>query len=213
MIRPLNISSCCFCYPSTCSGLRYFVEIFDLSQFCLLSLFVFMLANALVDDGREQRYALESFCVVTFNPRFVVVSAPFRRIAYQESSQTFGILTCRCDVQDGNGSSGPIRPSASTLAQNATSCGASAKLMMTSAGGGNAGGMTSEHDEIEVFFLLILDQHTFEGCSTTPRNTTHLCQAPLGTHGTHTIINSKNYRYYIFNSVHLLLPLPGANDL
>jgi len=85
----------------------------------------------------------------------------YRRIAYQESSQTFGVISSRCDVQDSNGTT-PVRPSASTMAQSSSCSGASAKLMMTS----TSGNSLTEHvfgDEIEVHSLLILDQHTFEG--------------------------------------------------
>lgn len=85
----------------------------------------------------------------------------FRRIAYQESSQTFGVISSRFDVQDSNGTT-PVRPSASTMAQNSSCSGASAKLIMTSAGSNSL----SDHifgDEVEVHSLLVLDQHTFEG--------------------------------------------------
>ena len=80
-----------------------------------------------------------------------------RRIAYQESSQTFGVITMRMDIQEQNGSN-PSRPSASTTAQS-TSSSSSTKVMTSSS-------MPSEHifgEEVEVHSLLILDQHTFEG--------------------------------------------------
>ena len=38
-----------------------------------------------------------------------------RRIAYQEASQTFGIISMRTDIAEGSSAvSGPVRPSAST---------------------------------------------------------------------------------------------------
>jgi hypothetical protein len=85
----------------------------------------------------------------------------YRRIAYQESSQTFGVISMRSDVQDSNGTT-PVRPSASTMAQNSSSSGTGTKLLMTS-GSGNALGDHVFGDEIDVHSLLILDQHTFEG--------------------------------------------------
>ncbi len=81
-----------------------------------------------------------------------------RRITYQETSQTFGVISTRLDIQGSNGTS-PARPSASTQAQNSSSS-SSAKLMTASSSS------LLEHvygDEIEVHSLLILDQHTFEG--------------------------------------------------
>lgn len=80
-----------------------------------------------------------------------------RRIAYQESSQTFGIISMRMDVQDGPNTS-PSRPSAST---HATTSSTSSSSKMVSTGTS----MLTEHmygDEIEVHSLLIIDQHTFE---------------------------------------------------
>jgi len=66
------------------------------------------------------------------------------------------------DIQDSNGAT-PARPSASTLAQNFSSSGTGAKLMMSSGSGANS---LAEHmfgEEVEVSLLLVLDQHTFEG--------------------------------------------------
>lgn len=43
----------------------------------------------------------------------------FRRIAYQEATQTFGVITSRIDFHDSYGLT-PTRRSASTQAQNVT---------------------------------------------------------------------------------------------
>ena len=90
-----------------------------------------------------------------------------RRIAYQESSQTFGIISMRMDVQEGS-STNPSRPSASTHATT-TSSSSGSKMVSTGTS------MMTEHmygDEIEVHSLLIIDQHTFEGrCQQRPINT------------------------------------------
>lgn len=81
----------------------------------------------------------------------------FRRIAYQESSQTFGVISMRMDLQDSNGLN-PTRPSASTHAAM-TSSSSSGKVTM----GTSTMGEHSTGDEVEVHSLLIIDQHTFEG--------------------------------------------------
>ena len=86
------------------------------------------------------------------------------RIAYQESSQTFGVITMRVDIQDSNGAT-PARPSASTLAQNTSSSFTGAKLIVSS---GIVSSLTERMfgEEVEVSSLLVLDQHTFEGTVT-----------------------------------------------
>jgi len=89
----------------------------------------------------------------------------YRRIAYQESSQTFGVITMRLDIQDSNGAT-PARPSASTLAQNLSSSGTGTKLLLSTGSGSNS---VTDHmfgEEVEVSSLLVLDQHTFEGIKT-----------------------------------------------
>lgn len=80
-----------------------------------------------------------------------------RRIAYQEQTQTFGVITMRNDVQDTDGPQ-TIRPSASTTAQVTTysSHRHSINRQEPAAGGDQIG------QEVDVYNLLILDQHTFE---------------------------------------------------
>lgn len=89
--------------------------------------------------------------------RSVPLGESARRIAYQESSQTFGVITMRMDVQDSGGVQ-PARPSASTQTQSTS---VSSSLCKT----GNVGpvAMSTDHgQEVEVHNLLIIDQHTFE---------------------------------------------------
>ncbi|XP_059472612.1 DNA damage-binding protein 1 [Neocloeon triangulifer] len=79
-----------------------------------------------------------------------------RRIAYQESSQTFGVVTMRLDVMRANGLQ-IARSSASTMAVNTSS----------SAAAVFKGGVASMPaldigQETEVHNLLVVDQHTFE---------------------------------------------------
>ncbi|KAI0234301.1 DNA damage-binding protein 1 [Lamellibrachia satsuma] len=82
-----------------------------------------------------------------------------RRISYQETSQTFGVISLRMDVQDSNGRASPARVSASTQAQNISSSSSTAKMLP------NPSSALIEPifgDEVEVHSLLVLDQHTFE---------------------------------------------------
>ena len=82
-----------------------------------------------------------------------------RRIAYQESSQTFGVLTMRLDIQDSTGLI-PSRPSASTQTQNVTSSSSIGALPKPGAGISNSNAEFGQ--EVEVHNLLIIDQNTFE---------------------------------------------------
>ncbi|EAT46411.1 AAEL002407-PB [Aedes aegypti] len=77
-----------------------------------------------------------------------------RRIAYQEASQTFGVITVRTDIQDSSGLT-PSRQSASTQTTNVT---LSTNMGLLKAGASNA----EFGQEVEVHNLLIIDQNTFE---------------------------------------------------
>ncbi|XP_065081415.1 DNA damage-binding protein 1 [Ochlerotatus camptorhynchus] len=77
-----------------------------------------------------------------------------RRIAYQETSQTFGVITFRTDIQDSSGLT-PSRQSASTQTSNVTS---STNMGLLKPGASNA----EFGQEVEVHNLLIIDQNTFE---------------------------------------------------
>lgn len=81
-----------------------------------------------------------------------------RRIAYQEASQTFGVISMRMDIQDANGTR-PSRISASVHAAS-TSCSTNTKQMT---GSTSSVGDYIYGDQLEVHSLLIIDQHTFEG--------------------------------------------------
>lgn len=80
-----------------------------------------------------------------------------RRIAYQESSQTFGVITFRMDIQDSTGLI-PSRPSASTQTQNVTT---SSNMSLLKPGAG-ASSINEFGHEVEIHNLLIIDQNTFE---------------------------------------------------
>uniref|UniRef100_U5EVD6 DNA damage-binding protein 1 n=1 Tax=Corethrella appendiculata TaxID=1370023 RepID=U5EVD6_9DIPT len=81
-----------------------------------------------------------------------------RRIAYQEASQTFGVITVRMDIQDSSGLT-PSRPSASTQTQNITS---SSTMGLPKPGAGTSASNTEYGQEVEIHNLLIIDQNTFE---------------------------------------------------
>lgn len=81
-----------------------------------------------------------------------------RRIAYQESSQTFGVVTMRIDIQESAGLT-PVRPSASTQAQSTTTSTLGSLSILKP---GTTNTATEFGLEVEVHNLLIIDQHTFE---------------------------------------------------
>lgn len=94
-----------------------------------------------------------------------------KRIAYQESSQTFGVITVRTDIQEMFGQQ-LVRPSAST--QTPSSSYSSSIGALTSSGKANGGSGAASNanntitpaaevgQEVEVHNLIIIDQHTFE---------------------------------------------------
>lgn len=81
-----------------------------------------------------------------------------RRIAYQESSQTFGVITSRTDIQDGSGLT-PSRPSASTQTQNIST---SSNITLLKPGTGLSNVNNEFGHEVEIYNLLVIDQNTFE---------------------------------------------------
>lgn len=81
-----------------------------------------------------------------------------RRIAYQESSQTFGVITFRMDIQDSSGLI-PSRASASTQTQNVTT---SSNMSLLKPGAGSSVINNEFGHEVEIHNLLIIDQNTFE---------------------------------------------------
>eukprot|EP00111_Clytia_hemisphaerica_P011207 TCONS_00032834-protein len=85
-----------------------------------------------------------------------------RRIAYQEVTQTFGVISARIEIRDPySGKSVVQRPSASCTASSITySSGDSNRGVLTGTSKDIQGGAIG--DEIEVSSFLVLDQHTFE---------------------------------------------------
>ncbi|GAB6033172.1 DNA damage-binding protein 1a [Chamberlinius hualienensis] len=91
-----------------------------------------------------------------------------RRICYQEQSQAFGVISVRLDLNENNTLT-PARQSASTQAQTTSSSAATSNLKPGSSsstssvtGAGNSAPEQVNGLEVEVYNLLVLDQHTFE---------------------------------------------------
>jgi len=78
------------------------------------------------------------------------------RIAYQEETSTFGVLTKRTDIMDRNGVR-PVRPSVTTQAMSTSN--ASTLTRIKKSGDGLN---TNVGDEIDVYSLIIVNQNTFE---------------------------------------------------
>ncbi|XP_038067172.1 DNA damage-binding protein 1-like [Patiria miniata] len=80
------------------------------------------------------------------------------RIAYQEATQTFGVITTRTELKDATGhGTMQVRQSASTTALNMSSSTNSKSMPGQSGAEGSHFG-----EEIDLHSLLIIDQHTFE---------------------------------------------------
>ena len=96
------------------------------------------------------------FCIILF-------LLNFRRIAYQEATQTFGVISARVEIRDPySGKSVVQRPSASCTASSITySSGDANRGVLTGTSKDIQGGAIG--DEVEVSSFLIFNQHTFEG--------------------------------------------------
>lgn len=109
------------------------------------------------------------------------------KITYQQSTQTFGLLTSRNDLQDINGLQ-PRRISASTHAHSTSTA------VSMSTGSVKPSGFTRPEVglEVEIHHFLIIDQHTFE--------VLHAHQYMLGEHCTcilSTKLGGSEEEYYI----------------
>lgn len=88
--------------------------------------------------------------------RTVALAETPRRIAYQEETQTFGVITMRHEINGKDGMT-PARASASTLAASTSSSSSMAAIAHR-----QATAAANEGQEQEVYSLLIIDQNTFE---------------------------------------------------
>ncbi|BFZ05163.1 hypothetical protein BsWGS_08202 [Bradybaena similaris] len=83
-----------------------------------------------------------------------------RRIAYQEATQTFGVISVRVDTGERNVQCFEPLPAPASLTALNTST--TTSKLLSGGGGASAGGEQALSDEQEVFSLLILRQSTFE---------------------------------------------------
>ncbi|XP_048584985.1 DNA damage-binding protein 1 [Nematostella vectensis] len=113
---------------------------------------------ALANDGSLTIGTIDE--IQKLHIRTVPLGESPRRIAYQEATQTFGVISVRIEISEpGTSGTVPLHPSASTTAHNVSS----------SVGTGVSGSASSSApdgitfgDEMEIGSLLIIDQHTFE---------------------------------------------------
>ncbi|KAK6638735.1 DNA damage-binding protein 1 [Polyplax serrata] len=85
-----------------------------------------------------------------------------RRIAYQETTQTFGVITMRMDVHQRSGLM-PVKQSASTQAQSVSSSSNIGGAHNLKSGPTASINTFAEFgQEVEIHNLLVIDQHTFE---------------------------------------------------
>ena len=138
---------------------------------------------ALLSDGVLRIGTMDN--IQKLHIRTVKLNEQVRRIAYQNDTQTFGILTQRNDVINHNGEVEIIKPSASTLCPSQHNCTTkfsssdsststnntnpntsskiSANATNMDVSNANGGKLSStKYDEINVSSFLILDQNTFE---------------------------------------------------
>lgn len=130
------------------------VNLKEVNHMCPLNSEGYPDSLALANDGTLTIGTIDE--IQKLHIRTIPLGESPRRIAYQESSQTFGVISMRMDLQDSNGLN-PTRPSASTHAAMMSSSSSGKVTMGTSTMGEHSAG-----DEVEVHSLLIIDQHTFE---------------------------------------------------
>ncbi|KAK2722376.1 DNA damage-binding protein 1-like [Artemia franciscana] len=126
--------------------------------------------------------------------RTVPMGESVRRIAYQDVTQSFAVLSYRVDTVD---SSGAVisRPSASTRAQNFSTSHATKGTSIPS-----TATVTQEPgSEIETHSLLILDQHTFEVI-----HSHQLLNSEYGTSLTSAYLGEDPHPYYIVGTAFVL---------
>ncbi|XP_060805090.1 DNA damage-binding protein 1 [Amyelois transitella] len=127
------------------------VNLKEVTHMCSLNAAAYPDSLALATDSTVTIGTIDE--IQKLHIRTVPLGETPRRIAHQEASQTFGIITMRVDKMEwcaGTGSAAPVRPSASTAASN------------TSGAPLPTGKHAPHHSDVEVHNLLIVDQHTFE---------------------------------------------------
>ncbi|XP_053613345.1 DNA damage-binding protein 1 [Plodia interpunctella] len=126
------------------------VNLKEVTHMCSLNAAAYPDSLALATDSTVTIGTIDE--IQKLHIRTVPLGETPRRIAYQEASQTFGIITMRVDKMEwssGGGSASAVRSSASTAAASCSGAPAAAKLQPNQA-------------DVEIHNLLIVDQHTFE---------------------------------------------------
>lgn len=131
------------------------VNVKEVNHMCSLNSEAYPDSLALATDGTVTIGTIDE--IQKLHIRTVPLHESPRRIAYQEQTQTFGVLSVRLDTHQQQGELLPTRPSASTIALSTS----------TSVSKGQQANATvapphGPDQEMEVHSLLILDQHTFE---------------------------------------------------
>lgn len=139
------------------------VNLREVSHMCPLNAMAFPDSLALATESGLTIGTIDE--IQKLHIRTVPLGETPRRIAYQESSQTFGVLTMRIDVMESSGLT-PMKPSASTLAASVSCSSSVGTMIRPSTSGPSSASVPSTPlecgQDIEVHNLLIVDQHTFE---------------------------------------------------
>eukprot|EP00731_Ephydatia_muelleri_P033595 Em0033g11a len=112
----------------------------------------YMYSLAVVDDHSLVIGSVDQ--IQMLHIQTVPLSETVRRIAHQESTHTFAVLTTRIEKASRRGTI-PVRSSASTTAPNPT-------ISRMPEGVTNLLAPDQEGDEVEIFSVLLLDENTFE---------------------------------------------------
>lgn len=128
------------------------VNLKEVNYLCTLNSGAFKDSLALVDDSTLTIGFVDQ--IQMLHIQTIPLGETPRRIAYQESTNTFAVLSCRIDVpsHDPPGSFIPQRASVSTTVPSRTVCPAPDDLQVAPDG----------VDELEVFSVLLVDQTNFD---------------------------------------------------
>ncbi|XP_014287545.1 DNA damage-binding protein 1 [Halyomorpha halys] len=132
------------------------VNLKEVNYMCSLNTEIYPDSLALATDSMVVIGTIDE--IQKLHIRSVPLGEAPRRIAYQESSQTFGVISSRLDVQESSGLA-VVRESASTRAQTITNS-VQTSIQIAKVAGPN---QPPEYGiEVEVHHFLLFDQHTFE---------------------------------------------------
>lgn len=119
------------------------------TQMCALNTTMYAESLAMTDGQTLIIGAVDE--IQKLHIRTVPLGETVRRIAYQENTQTFGVLTVRYEILDANGATFLPRPSASTLAQTTShSLGINKHAPVAGGSGSTINQRSAEGEELEV---------------------------------------------------------------